>query len=42
MVRLKLVYWALVGVLVALIFFLVAAGIRIMRGRRRPGAAAGV
>lgn len=32
--RLKLVYWALVGVLLALVFFLVAAGIRIMRGRR--------
>lgn len=39
--RIKIVYWALVGVLAALTFFLLAAGTRVLRDRRgRPDAAA--
>jgi hypothetical protein len=41
MLRLKIVYWALVGVLLALALFLVAAATRVMRGRRGPAAPGG-
>ena len=36
MTRVKIVYRALVAVLAALAFFLLAAGVRVLLGRRRP------
>jgi hypothetical protein len=40
--RVKIVYWALVAVLAALTFFLLAAGARVLRRRRNGDASAGV
>jgi hypothetical protein len=40
MERVKIAYWALVSVLGALIFFLLAAGARLLRGRLGGGSPA--
>lgn len=40
--RIKLTYWALIAVLAALTFFLLAAGARVLRRRRNGDAPAGI